>query len=367
MKVLFISYLFDPDPGVAAKRISYWAQNFKDLEPGAEVHLITATDEPSANGIDKVYIAKSTSKPFLEYIIKDPGVAWSRAIKSILKGIGISDFSHVIFTGSPFMQFALAGYIKNNSNAKVILDYRDPFAVNPRFNNHPLKIWIKKIFERDFNKKADVVLSVNQYCVELLQGYRESPSKYFVIRNGFNEKSTPSTGVIGKKKKEVFELVYAGSFYSDRNPENLLKVLDQEQRDRLCHLGKTSAFLKGSDKVNEMGIQPYQKTLKTISEKDAGLIITSGEPFESTTKIYDYIAMKIPVLVITSGKEHTGALEDELKGYPSVWCQNNEEDIRRGIKNIKKLRVDEEIDVDSYSRKEGLKKLISIMKTNSLP
>ena len=362
MKILFISYLFDPDPNVGAKRMSYWAQNFKDIEPNAEVHLITANPNPVTTRIDKVYISQNVAKPLLGYIIKDPGVAWSISVKSILEKIDLSKFTHVVFSGNPFMQFGLSSYIKTRSRAKIVLDYRDPFAVNPRFDNSKIKIWIKKWFEKSFNKKADKIISVNQYCLELLEGYQNHPEKFAVIRNGFDERSILNFGVKNKSENHQFELVYAGSFYADRNPLKLLKVLQTESSVQLCHIGKKSEFLNDSQGVEEMGLNNYSETLRIISQKNAGLIITSGNPFESTTKIYDYIAMKKPVFVITSGKEHTGAIEDELKNYPHIWCKNEVKSIRKGLEQLKELNVHEDINIDYYSRNYGLKMLIKLLK-----
>ena len=81
--------------------------------------------------------------PYFGYLIKDEGVSWAKAVKKILLELDLKTYAYMVFSGTPFMQFGLTGSIKARSRAKVILDYRDPFAVNPRFNNSKLKFCMK--------------------------------------------------------------------------------------------------------------------------------------------------------------------------------------------------------------------------------
>jgi glycosyltransferase involved in cell wall biosynthesis len=361
MKVLFITYYFEPEPIVGAKRVSYWAKHFKKYSPQSEVYLITSTESADDSYLDEYFCVKSTAKPILSHFIKDEGLKWEADIKNRLAKEKISP-THVVISGSPFMQFGLVPFLKEKYSAKVILDYRDPFATNPRFENSIVKVLIKRFFEKSYNKSADIILSVNKYCLELLYGYKSFPAKFSVIPNGYDDSSLPKLDS-KKEKKDSFNFIYAGTFYEDRSPEIFLSTIEKLENIKLVHLGKPSPYLENSKSVIYEGMKPYPKMLELISNQDAGLIITSGEPFESTTKIYDYIAMKIPIFVITSGELYTGAIADDLKGYPSVWAKNNEQDILDGIQKLQSLKVDQ-IDIEKFSRSAGLKKLISLLEEN---
>jgi len=360
MKVLFISYLFDPDPAVGGKRMSYWAQNFKLHLPNSTIYLITTTKNPSTKGIDKAISTSPNQGSLLSYIIKDKGIGWKLAIIDALKKNNINDLTHVIISGGPFMQFSLTGYFKKEFRAKVVLDYRDPFAINPRFQNSRLKVAIKRFFEHRFNKSADLILSVNKYCLELLSGFEKQKKKYELIPNGFNEQLLPEI-TNGETKNKRLTIIYAGTFYEDRSPVNFLKALQKEEYIVLNHIGKPSEYLANSANVNEFGMRPYSEMLGLIKKSNVGLIITSGEPFESTTKIYDYIALQKPILVVTSGKLYSGAINQDLKNYPAVWCKNDEESIRKAFKELTKIQSIE-VDSSNYSRKKGLEKLIQQLK-----
>ncbi|MEQ8625117.1 MAG: hypothetical protein RJQ00_10705 [Vicingaceae bacterium] len=360
MNVLFISYVFEPDPSVGAKRMSYWAQNFKSHLPNSRVYLITTTKNPSSKGIDKVISTTPNNSSLLSYVIKDKGVGWKPSIISALKKNKITDLSHVIISGGPFMQFSIIDFLKKEYSAKVVLDYRDPFAINPRFQNNVLKVSIKRFFERRFNKAADLIISVNDYCLELLTGFEKNKKKFKVIPNGFNEQLLPNV-INQENTNEKLTIIYAGTFYEDRSPVYFLKALQRESGVELAHIGKPSEYLAESRNVKEFGMRPYDEMLELINKSDVGLIITSGEPFESTTKIYDYIALKKPILVITSGELYSGAIGQDLENYPVVWCKNNEESIKNAFIELRKLQ---NITVDShkYSRKKGLESLIQQLK-----
>ncbi len=358
MKILFISFFYEPENRVGAKRISYWAQNFKDLYPTAQVYVITSTEEAVSDGVDKMMVVNSPTISSMG-LIKDKGNAWKPAIIETLNNSGIEEITHVVMSGGPFMYFGLFKYFKKKFGSKIILDYRDPFAKNPRFNNSWLKIKLKQFFEKRYNKAADLVISVNQYCLELLCGYEKEANKFKIIPNGFNEKLLPK--VLVKKKGIEKRIVYAGSFYRDRNPQNLVNVIEKIEGWELHHLGKESNFINKGNKFVEHGMKSYLEMMEFISNCDAALIVTSGAPFESTTKVYDYIAMQIPILIITNGELKTGALQGELENYPVVWAENNSAAIKKAIEKVGSIKMNA-FDSSKYSRNRGLQTLIQLLK-----
>ncbi len=74
MKTLFISYFFDPFPGVGAKRISYWADEIHnhDIEPT----VITAIEQKDKKNYPVYYVPNTKRKRNLSSFIKDEGYSW---------------------------------------------------------------------------------------------------------------------------------------------------------------------------------------------------------------------------------------------------------------------------------------------------
>ena len=97
---------------------------------------------------------------------------------------------------------------------------------------------------------------------------------------------------------------------------------------------------------------------------EIAIIFTSGYTFESTTKIFDYIALDRIILIVTDGEIKTGAIHDISKKYPQIyWTKNNTIDIEITLQNIKNnIRSIQYENKYLYSRGYGLSKLVNIMK-----
>lgn len=97
---------------------------------------------------------------------------------------------------------------------------------------------------------------------------------------------------------------------------------------------------------------------------DVCTIFTSGHLFESTTKIFDYIALNKIILVITDGEIKTGQIHNITKDYPYVyWAKNDLNEIEEILIKIKNEYSNmSEIKFDGYplSREYGLKQLIRL-------
>ncbi len=372
-KVLFISYFFEPHNGVGSQRMSYWAKNLAKEEKGYVVDVLTTTEESSKlnnEGIRNIYIVKNTGKSLLSLFIKDQGVVWKRNVKAKLSEL-TSKFSYdvVIMSGGPFMQFTLIPYIKKLFGCKVILDFRDPFSNNPRFNNGFLKVLIKKIYEKEFIRNADHIITVNDYCLPLLALYDKYIDKFSTIDNGFDERIIDKAGEVTIADNAGVNFVYAGTFYDDRNPMNFINVITQEiytDSVSFYHIGGASSFLnefRNNKNVFEYGVKSYKETIDIINTMNIGLVFTSGLEFESTSKIFDYIGLEKAILIITKGKIKTGRLHQITKDYPKVfWTIDNQEAIKITLDLINKSDFKVSFnDKLRYSRKEVLKKLISLL------
>jgi|SRR5690554_857344 len=366
--VLFIAYYFEPYIGVGAQRVSYWAKNISRVNPNIVCDVVTATPQNGikTKSIRNIYYVEDSGYSKLKGLIKDPGVTWLNDLKRFfMQNRDNLNYDYVLLTGGPFMHFAIAKLLKKLFRCKIILDFRDPFANNPRFNNNLVKSKVKGFFEKPFIKAADILITVNKYVGNLLM--INNSSELYIVENGFDE--TIVNRYIDKKvalEGTRINLVYAGSFYEDRNPRVFLDVVSKELENYYCfnHIGKRDSFLTPYRTIiNEYGVKSYQETIEIISSCDIGLIFTSGKEFESTTKVFDYIGLKKAIFIITEGTSLTGSLSEILKDYPKVfWCNNNYWDIHQMLKKI----LENDLSVNKYdnycfTRGSGLNKLVSIL------
>ncbi len=353
--ILFISFLFEPNHTVGAKRITYWAKNLSRINPEYSCDVISTVPNPNPVGIEDYMHIPNPKQP--KGPIKDEGITWKKEIKqSILEKN--KNYDVVVMSGSPFMYFSLTSFFQKRGS-KVILDYRDPFANNPRFDNSVIKIKAKEYYESKFNKQADKILTVNQYCLELLSGYSQSNKKFEIIKNGYED--LPVEGNSNILSKSEVNFIYTGTFFADRNPNNLLDVIGQFGNHKFHHVGRETDIFNHSG-INSYGLMPYSSMLSAIDESDICVSFSSGKPFESTTKIYDYIYRKKPIWIISNQEIKNGGIWDELKDYPKVvWSINDRKSIEKDLPIVLELiNQNADIDVSPYSRKSGLLKLINL-------
>ena len=362
MKVALISYFFEPYTGVGVIRPAYWARHISELDSSIVCDVITAQeDAPDELDSGKVKVIKILPEKgsLLSKIRIDAGVNWKKPLEKFFaenKG----KYDALIFTGGPFMHFFAASGLK----CKIIFDFRDPFANNPNHNLNKFKRFIKRMCEKKLLKIADVSITVNEICRNLMEDHEKR--RIEIIDNGYDEsvidicEKRAGSGVPKK-------IVYAGKFYAGISPDVFLNVLAKDEnlhKFSFDYMGqeneKTESFNRGN--FNVTSSVPYSEAVSRISLADIGIIFTGGKPFESTTKIFDYIGLEKTILVVTEGEPETGNIHEISKDYPNIfWCRNNEASIQKTLDEIYNFIPKPYPEKEKLSRREGLKKLIGLL------
>lgn len=367
-KVLFISYYFFPDKTVAAQRVSYWAKNIKE-HIDVEVDVITASPQSGekVSGVDSVFHVSNSNEGFLGRVFKsDLGATWHYDLKRFFS-TNKKKYDVVVITGNPFLHFFIARHLKRIMDCKIFLDFRDPFAKNERNVSNSLQVRLKRkllvLFEYLFCSYADKVIVMNDACKKLLCNRRQDNIE--IIDNGYDEKALDvSTPKLFSKDKSKKTIVYLGSFAVDRSINNLLEV--NEKLNCACnilHVGRPLESLEKSSAVSCTGLLSYSEAVNYARGADIGLILASGKAFESTTKIFDYIGLELPILIITNGTVKTGNIHSVTKDYPKVWwAENNVSSIESCLSEMlcENLEFSSfHFEKEKFSRKHGLSKLAS--------
>lgn len=335
-------------------RAGYWHKSFP-AALNADVTVLTAQAKASGNGVH--IVPKEGSSPFTN-LIADDGIVWRKNIEAYLEKSNLQAPDMVIITGGPFMHFGLTKFLKKKYSCKVILDYRDPFAVNPGFQNGRLKVMIKKWVENRFNKTADGLITVNEYCGKIITQFDKKPS--VIAQNGYDEsiESNPTSVNLGAD----VSFSYAGKFYFDPAP---IQAAIEQSNVKLDYLGPDDSQLNlPSEQVNSHGFVDYKTAIDVIGNADVGIIQTFGHEFQSTTKIFDYVRCERAILVVSNDKIKEGSIHDELVNYPNVfWAKNNAESISSAIEEIKKSSYTKPPVgfADKYSRKYQLKNVVQLI------
>jgi glycosyltransferase involved in cell wall biosynthesis len=352
MRGLLIAFAFGPQKTVGALRPTYWAEEI-NKNSNIELDVVTATPAGVQNHNYKRYCVENKSSSLWSIFIKDEGLTWRKDLKKFFKKNGVDQYDFVLLTGGPFFHFSLGKYLKKKS-LRVIYDFRDPFSYNPRQKDKGMKRIIKKYFERQCLKYADMVITVNDACHDYIAP--ELSVNRVVVPNGYDERVVLSDEI---KKENKYDLFYGGKYYWE--PGKFFSVLEKNNYS-LCHAGTPQKFLHDfpvSAGYYELGMLTQKEMFAELGKAEIGVIFTMDVPFESTTKIYDYLALQKKILIVTKGEPNIGVLNRELKGYPMHrWVSYNEQEIAKGIHELRSMRHTE-VNTDQFSRRTGLMQLIS--------
>jgi len=354
VRILFISYFFHPFTGVGAKRATYWFDNIQKY--GFDACVITATKQLTLNK-DKIYIAPEPNSRISSLFIKDEGINWYNPLKRYLKNNkNRFNFDIAIITGGPFMHMRISKFLKNNLHMNVILDFRDPFYRNPRFKSSFIKDVVKLIYQKNILKYADKVITVNKYCSALIKNVSVE-----IINNGYDDSIIRLVNNYSYKQINKINIVSVGRIYADFKIATFLNVISSSNKYHFHYIGNALPKEFGNNNISTYGQRDYIETLSFIKSADLCVLFTGGHQFESTTKIFDYLAFNKPILLITEGEKETGSLSDIMSRYPNkVWAKNSFYDIVKAIEYILDRDVIR-VDVSKFSRAETLDKLIKII------
>ncbi len=378
INVLLIAYVIDDTHQVGAKRARYWAEQLSVVDPEVRCTVITADRDILIPGAT-VHSVPHTRRGAVLPLTRDAGMTWKHDIIAFFRKSGVLETADVvIMTGSPFMHFSLARHIKERSRAGVILDFRDPFARHPHFGRQVVRGFVKSLYERQFIRYADQVITVNRTCADML--HPAAHRKTVIIENGYDEMIVDAVDVIPFDREKI-HLVYAGSFYptgdrmrEDRDPAPLIAALeDINLRDRAVfhHVGPMSDLLPEPSRIDAFrvhGPKNYRGMIEVIKSADLGIIFTSGRDFETTTKVFDYIGCDKPVLVVTNGAVRSGELHETTRGLDQVyWVANDRAAIAAFLRSFERpregpLRPQRE----RFSRRKGLLHLIELFRERSV-
>jgi hypothetical protein len=352
-RILFLSYYFPPFDSVGVKRIAYWFNNIKEY--GFEPVVFTAVKQNEKKE-NIVYVEAEDSSNLMSYLIKDKGIGWIKPLQNKLKEYKSDEFDYILISGGPFMQMLLTKFIKKNFNAKIILDFRDPFYANPRFPKNKIKDGIKLYFQNKFLKYTDIVITVNKECKNLI-----NHNNIHLIDNGFDDTILENAITNNNTKSDNNNTAVAtGKVYSDFSINEFFEALKTDSSIKFEYIGNNK-FESYSDYYSHGGVLPYPNALDFINKADFCILFTGGHPFESSTKIFDYLGLNKTILVITEGKPKTGSLHEITKEYPNIfWSKNNKEDILNSFESIKKHK-NIKVDTSKYARANGLKVLTQIL------
>lgn len=375
-RVLFIAYHFPPLAGggtfrslkfvkylpdfnwiptvITTNTRNYWAYDTSLLDEIPDnVKIIRASE------IDPFYLQVLLSKLGLsslyrlirdKLLVPDERVGWIPfAYLKAKKELKRNKYDLIFSTSPTPCAHIIAYLLKKKFNLPWVADYRDQWTNNPEY---PYKKVSRKVenfnLEQKLNKSVNKIISVTKINHQkVISDFKINKSKLHLIYNGFDHEFVE----VKHENKSEFTISYTGTFYGDRNPKTFLDaikklILEQPALKDIINIqfiGKSDFNIdKYCNLLNINSVVHWKSNIprneiNNIYNKSSifFLIIPNHSPNILTSKFFDYIQFKKPVLALIPDGEAKEILTKSNLGYFAN--PNSVEDIKNQILNLYNL------------------------------
>ncbi len=382
-RVLIVSYFALPTTLVSTQRLSYWHQTLSSIaaESGVDLDVVWLSATSNAETFPKNRVIKDRGNHLISPELRNP---LARAIDKGVPTLGISWLSYVqeevtnwddrfdtvIISVGPFGYLGLGNFFKDLWGAQIIYDFRDPYGGDPRMVfTKEQRAWIDN-HERESISRDDIIVSVNSQCLKAVAP--DKKNKRAIVNNGYDEatidkvqnsveRTSPADGLI--------KFVYCGTIFRNLGIDEFLKTLSINHH-RLLHFGRdqtNSKILESHEAAERKGfVADRSELIKEMFDCDAGILRLGGEATTGTTKIFDYIACDLDIIIITDGKLKEGAVHDLTDGLEGIfWIKNNPDALQSFMNSYEPTRSRRR-ERDNFSRSHQASILLNLITSPNL-
>ncbi len=320
-------------------------------------------------------------RSFLKGILPvDDKIGWLLpALRRAKKMVKIKQYNLIIASVAPHTSALIAYYLSKKSKIPLLLDFRDHWSLNP-YNHYltPLHRKTSYYFEKKAVYQSSLMTFVgNKMREEMLAKYPKfEREKTEVIYNGYDEADFTS---VKTKEEDKIVILYTGSLYQQRSPENFLNALCEIKNTlspklRVRFIGNYHPeMLKLLENKNLSGIVElvpqisHKESVVQMLRSDILLLLIPSDDGQSviTSKIFEYIRSGKKIIAMIPENSEAAEL---LKSYEQVYICNpdNIEEIKYKIlqaiaSGSKKIK---HFDMSKYSRESQSRKLLQFIKSH---
>ncbi|MCG8612878.1 MAG: hypothetical protein MI864_20395, partial [Pseudomonadales bacterium] len=252
-----------------------------------------------------------------------PHRVYRRLLNTALELAAKEHFDAVLATAPRAYTMRIANQLNTEFGIPWAADFRDVPGELTRHQGHwsTEKMALNLIMK--FCASAQALVTVSTPLAKKLESASDKPVE--VIFNGFESQKQTTKN----KNPDIFTIVYCGSIMIDRDPTPLLDALDLmiKNKNPLVHklrfhyYGRSGQLLKKyigerpcSHLVQDMGSVSLQESLNAQQNATALLLLSHANGIGiMTSKIFEYLAARRPILSVPGDQDVTDELLDKTR------------------------------------------------------
>jgi glycosyltransferase involved in cell wall biosynthesis len=259
----------------------------------------------------------------------DPQKSWKPfAIKTGNEFLQRESVDAIISTSPPVTSHLIARALKERYRIPWVADFRDLWTQNMYYPYSRLRKAIERRLESKTLQKSDaLIVACEPHSIKMQMLYKEK--RIYIITNGFDPDEVSS----GEPKlTDKFTITYTGNLYPGKqSPEPLFIALDSLIKKDVIDVNDVEVRFYGaeigwverqakrhgvSNIVRQYGIVPREIALSRQRDSQVLLFIKWNDPSERgfySTKIFEYLAAKRPIIAVGGYEDIASELLDETK------------------------------------------------------
>lgn len=373
MKILLISPYFAPYSGVAAVRMSSFAEYLIRKHHNVEVLTLNLDLENKkllkSKKIDRVYLHEVNKRTgfYMQYR------EFKKSLQTILKD---KSFNIVIISCGPYYTQMLGESVCKKLNVPFIIEYRDLWSARQDYHSGfkvNIRFKLMNIFKRPIIKyslkNCNAIIAVNNQNREYLEKKNNKlKNKIHVISNGYDDVrlqkiENQMIKIVNVKEKQL-KLGIFGKF-SYYEPK-YLKILFSAIQDlnllgydiSISHVGEKENYIESLISKNYLykkiynctGMMNYEDGILFLNNNVNAMIQISSHPNAIPTKFFDYVYLNKPLITLSSEMSEMVKLQ---KAYINSYVCSTDEQIKKVLIEIidnKLVTLTDNCDVNCYKR-----------------
>jgi hypothetical protein len=260
----------------------------------------------------------------------DPQAAWFTAVIQHVLSERCRGRPHaVLATANPWTSLLVGRALSRHFDVPLLIDFRDPWSSNPYspYRSAFLSHRARRLEEAVCREAAWVITNTDELRARMISDYPNISSKCVSLTNGYDSETLGLKSEAGISRGECskealpaagngYELCHFGTVYGKRSPMSLLRAIyelqaeghlaPQEVRLRFIgtwdHVGRECDELaQALEKKGFLKREPpivHELCIGQMKQASVLLVLQPDSPLQIPAKIYEYVAVGRPLLLI---------------------------------------------------------------------